>query len=151
MCTLPPKILTKYLVCHGHGNQMTNPKFRQVGHASQRWLIERNGTVRAFNTTVTWRWTDYSRKNILYFQPCSYTTHPSTMHVLRMRLNFFFFFDRNLGLSPPELFKLTFLSRHMELYCYKLSIHTGKFNSRWSIASARNMDYRLRAWLNGFS
>ena len=24
---------------------MTNPKFRQVGHASQRGLIERNGTV----------------------------------------------------------------------------------------------------------
>ena len=24
---------------------MTNPKFRQVGHTSQRGLIERNGTV----------------------------------------------------------------------------------------------------------
>ena len=40
-----PKILMKYLVCHGHRNQMTNPKFCQVGHASQRWLIEQNGTV----------------------------------------------------------------------------------------------------------
>ena len=27
---------------------MANPKFRQVGHALQRGLIERNGTVSAF-------------------------------------------------------------------------------------------------------
>ena len=46
--------------------------------------------------------------NNLYCQLCSYTTHPSTMHVLRMRLNFL------TSTEQPEL-KLTFLSRHISV------------------------------------
>ena len=50
-CFATIQTLTKILVCHGYSNQMTKPKFRQVGHASQRWLIERNGTVLVHWTT----------------------------------------------------------------------------------------------------
>ena len=59
--------------------------------------------VRVLNTTVTLDAEQITLEiNILYCQPCFYTTHPSTMHVLRMRLNFLFFSTETWDSAHPN-------------------------------------------------